>query len=399
MIGHASRDENKQYKNGQAGDQDGLEVCKRTWYNRPWKIVLRAKDKNIREKIAYAMELACANKQIGYDQNQRNSLWNDIKTKQFNPSKTSKAVETDCSALVCVCCAYAGVPTRYLQIGNNSLTTSTLRKYLLQSGMFEELTDKEYLTSDKYLKRGDILLYEGHHTAVNLDDGVYANKLTELKSIDEVAQEVLDGKWGSGSERRARLTSSGYNYALVQARVNEILKARQEIQNNTDNSIAYQIWKYLMTKINNPYGVAGMMGNIQAESGCNPKNLQNSCEKKLGMTDEQYTQAVDNGTYTHFVDDKYGFGICQWTSSGRKAGLYNARNKRSIGDLSLQLEWLYKELCTSYKTVLNGLKTAKSVREASDLVLTKFERPKDQSESVKTKRAEYGQYFFDKYNK
>ena len=79
--------------------------------------------------------------------------------------------------------------------------------------------------------------------------------------------------------------------------------------------------------------------------------------------------------------------------------MYNARNKRSICDLSLQLEWLYKELCTSYKTVLNGLKIAKSVREASDLVLTKFERPKDQSESVKTKRVEYGQYFFDKYNK
>ena len=227
MIGHASRDENKQYKNGQAGDQDGLEVCKRTWYNRPWEIILRAKDKNIREKIAYAMELACANNQIGYDQNQRNSLWNDIKTKQFNPSKTSKSVETDCSALVCVCCAYAGIPIRYLHIGNNSLTTSTLRKYLLQSGMFEELTDKEYLTSDKYLKRGDILLYEGHHTAINLDDGVYANKLTELKTIDEVAQEVLDGKWGSGSERRAKLTSAGYNYALVQARVNEIIKSKQ----------------------------------------------------------------------------------------------------------------------------------------------------------------------------
>ena len=226
MIAHASRDENKQYKNGQAGDQDGLEVCVRTWFNRPWTLVLRAKNINVREKIAHAMELACANNQIGYDQWQRNTLWNDVKTKGFDPSKTSKAVETDCSALVCVACAYAGIPTQYLQIGNNSLTTSTLQKYLMSSGQFELLTDSKYLTSDRYLVRGDILVYPSHHTAVNLDDGVYAER-QELKSIDEIAQEVLDGKWGNEPQRRTDLINAGYNYALVKARVNEIYKARK----------------------------------------------------------------------------------------------------------------------------------------------------------------------------
>ena len=229
MIGHASRDENKQYKNGQAGDQDGLEVCKRTWFNRPWKIILRAKDDKIRDKIAYAMELACVNSQLGYDQNQRNSLWNDVKTKGFDPSKTSKAVETDCSALVCVCCAYAGIPTQYLMISNNSLTTSTMQKYLMSSGYFELLTDSKYLTSDKYLKRGDILVYPSHHTAVNLDDGVYSKQQESLKSIDEIAQEVLDGKWGNEPQRRIDLINAGYNYALVKARVNEIYKAKKSV--------------------------------------------------------------------------------------------------------------------------------------------------------------------------
>lgn len=229
MIGHASRDENKQYKNGQAGDQDGLEVCKRTWFNRPWKIVLRAKDSKVREKIAYAMELACANIDLGYDQNQRNSLWNDIKTKGFDPSKTSKAVETDCSALVCVCCAYAGIPVQYLMINGNSLTTSTMQKYLMSSGYFELLTDSKYLTSDKYLLRGDILVYPSHHTAVNLDDGVYSKQQESLKSIDEIAQEVLDGKWGNEPQRRIDLINAGYNYALVKAKVNEIYKAKKSV--------------------------------------------------------------------------------------------------------------------------------------------------------------------------
>ena len=229
MIGHASRDENKQYKNGQAGDQDGLEVCKRTWFNRPWKIVLRAKDDKIRDKIAYAMELACNNNAIGYDQNQRNTLWNDVKTKEFDPSKTSKAVETDCSALVCVCCAYASIPVQYLIINGNSLTTSTMQKYLMSSGYFELLTDSKYLTSDKYLKRGDILVYPSHHTAVNLDDGVYSKQQESLKSIDEIAQEVLDGKWGNEPQRKIDLINAGYNYALVKARVNEIYKAKKQL--------------------------------------------------------------------------------------------------------------------------------------------------------------------------
>ena len=224
MIGHACKNENGTYKNGQAGDQTKVEVYIRTWYNRPWNVILRAKDNLVREKIATAMELACKNDKIGYSQATRNSLWNNIKSVKFDPSKTTKEVNTDCSALVCVCCAYAGVPIQYLQIGNNSLTTSTLRKYLLQSGMFEAITDKEYLINDKNLLRGDILLYEGHHTAVNLNDGINAKKTTELKSLDEIAQEVLDGKWGNGVERRANLINEGYNYALVQAKVNDLLK-------------------------------------------------------------------------------------------------------------------------------------------------------------------------------
>ena len=399
MIGHACKNEYGTYKDGQAGDQTKVEVYTRTWYNRPWNVILRAKTNEVREKIAQAMEMACKNDMIGYSQLTRNTLWNDVKNNNFNPSKTTKAVNTDCSALVCVCCAYAGILTRYLQIGNNSLTTSTLKKYLLSSGMFDAITEKEYLTSDKYLLRGDILLYEGHHTAVNLDDGIYAKQSTELKSIDEIAHEVINGKWGSGSDRIQRLRTSGYNPQLVQAKVNEILKVQQEVKKDTDNSNAKIIWDYLMKKINNPYGVAGLMGNLQAESGLNPKNLQNSCEKKSGYTDQTYTLNVDNGTYTNFANDSYGFGLAQWTSQGRKLGLYNFKGNKSIGDLTMQLDYLWKELNTSYKIVLNTIKSAKTVREASDIVLTKFERPKDQSEAVKVKRASYGQYFFDKYNK
>lgn len=47
------------------------------------------------------------------------------------------------------------------------------------------------------------------------------------KTVDEVAREVIKGKWGSGAERRQKLTAAGYNYAEVQNRVNQILKGKQ----------------------------------------------------------------------------------------------------------------------------------------------------------------------------
>lgn len=159
------------------------------------------------------------------------------------------------------------------------------------------------------------------------------------------------------------------------------------------------IWDYLMAYIDNEYGVAGLMGNLYAESALRSNNLQNSYESKLGYTDATYTTAVDNGAYTNFVKDAAGYGLAQWTYYTRKQALlaYAQSKKKSVGDMTTQLEFLYKELNESYKSVLTALKSATSVRSASDVVLTKFERPADQGESVQKKRAEYGQKYYDKY--
>ena len=166
--------------------------------------------------------------------------------------------------------------------------------------------------------------------------------------------------------------------------------------NKTDEKA---IWDFLMDKLGNAYGVAGLMGNLYAESALKPTNLQNSYEKKLGYSDDGYTAAVDNGSYTNFVRDSAGYGLAQWTYWSRKQNLlqYAQSKKMSIGNLTMQLEFLYKELSESYKSVLNTLKTAKSIRVASDAVLTKFERPANMGTSVQEKRASYGQKYYDKY--
>ena len=165
---------------------------------------------------------------------------------------------------------------------------------------------------------------------------------------------------------------------------------------------AEKIWNYLYAKLGNAYGVAGIMGNMEAESGLKPNNLQNTYEKKLGFTDESYTAAVDNGSYTNFVQDKAGYGLVQYTYWSLKQSVYDYAKStgKSIGDLEMQLEHICKLLSTDYaSSVWNVCKNATSIRQASDAMLLKFERPADQSEAVQVKRAGYGQNFYDKYAK
>ena len=160
------------------------------------------------------------------------------------------------------------------------------------------------------------------------------------------------------------------------------------------------IWDYFKAKGLNDFGIAGLMGNLYAESGLKPTNLQNTYEKKLGYTDAEYTAAVDQGKYSNFVKDSAGYGLAQWTYWSRKQNLLNSANSKnkSIGDLNMQLDFLYKELSEGYKnSVLKVLCEAKSVLEASNSVLLKFERPADQSETVQNKRASYGQKYYDQY--
>lgn len=159
------------------------------------------------------------------------------------------------------------------------------------------------------------------------------------------------------------------------------------------------IWLYLMGKIGNAYGVAGLMGNLFAESGLRANNLQNNFEKTLGLSDDNYTLAVDSGAYGNFVKDKAGYGLAQWTFWSRKQELLDfAKSKgKSIGDLQMQLDFLWKELKDSYPAVLTVLREAEKVREASDAVLLWYERPADTSDAVQEKRAGYGQGYYDKY--
>ena len=163
---------------------------------------------------------------------------------------------------------------------------------------------------------------------------------------------------------------------------------------------AEKIWNFFLDERFSIYGIAALMGNLFAESGLDPKNLQNSCEKRLNYTDAEYTTAVDNGTYKNFAYDGAGYGLPQFTFPSRKEAFYKYAKDvgKSIGDLETQLLFMVKEMKKDFKSVYSALKTASDVKTASDLVLKKYEAPKDQSDAVKMKRAEYGQEYFNRFS-
>lgn len=161
-----------------------------------------------------------------------------------------------------------------------------------------------------------------------------------------------------------------------------------------------RIWDFLKAEGFNDFGVAGLMGNLLAESGLRPNNMEDQYQSKLGYNDDSYTRAVDNGTYTNFVTDAVGYGLAQWTYWTRKQNLLNfaRQNNKSIGDLEMQLCFLIKELKELYtNSVYNVLRKATSVLEASNAVLLNFERPANMSTSVQATRARYGQAYYDRY--
>ena len=158
---------------------------------------------------------------------------------------------------------------------------------------------------------------------------------------------------------------------------------------------AERAWNFLKDHDFTNYGAAGLIGNLHAESAINPINLQNSGNNRLNITDQQYTDEVDDGVRN--FEDNIGYGIAQWTFFSRKRALleYAVKYKKSIGDLEMQLNFLLKEL--KQYGLLDKVKNSFSVEDASTIILLQFEKPADKSMKNIERRAGFGQMYYNRF--
>lgn len=223
-LAHAVGDENGKSVGGKPGDQNGKEVRLQNYYisgGKKWDYVLRCKNDALRRMIAEDAVNGARNAHLGYDQNQRYTAWNAVKDRGFNLALLDKDTECDCSQLASICCNYAGIA-----IPKDTYTGNMLSRYTA-TGCFKILSANKYTTCIDNLEVGDILLREGHHTAIVvntvywLKTGIYKEKATVDRKADVKAVQarlnaiykdkkdyvplVVDGSWGSKTDSAVRM--------------------------------------------------------------------------------------------------------------------------------------------------------------------------------------------------
>ena len=223
-VGSARIDENGNISGGRAGDQTKREVATEPYYSHPkgW-YMLRAKDTEVAKKIAQAMREGCSNDNIGYSQSDRYGVITNLKV-YGRIAKIAVKTNADCSSLVRACCIQAGISA-------GDFNTSSEVLVLEKTGAFNKAVA---VTLNTKLQEGDILVTrtKGHTVIVTESDykpetqpkpkPQTAGKAK--KSVEEVAREVIAGKWGNDPIRSEKLIKAGYVPSEVKAIVNRMMK-------------------------------------------------------------------------------------------------------------------------------------------------------------------------------
>lgn len=187
------------------------------------------------------------------------------------------------------------------------------------------------------------------------------------------------------------------------------MKGRDYLSKISINNFAKKAYERYIAAGMTPEGACGLMGNQYAESaGFIANRVEFLCLTRLKergkiYTDESYTAAIDSGKITKaeflnpLPNKQYGYGISQFTTPARKSGLYSftIEKDKSIADEDAQLDYVLYELEKLFPQTFRILKTAKSVKEASDYVLIHYERPADTGIKMKNLRADYAQQYYE----
>lgn len=237
----------------------------------------------------------------------------------------------------------------------------------------------------------------------NTSNNIYETDTTETKNEPEVIDYRPKTLGEAFSKYGHSLLRSifGSAYDIIFGNDPSKYKSTYEIKHNTDsatttneNTGTYDytpsniigepystkdIWNALKAKGYSDAGAAGIMGNLNAESAYKTNNLQDDYNRAFGMTDTQYTNAINNKSYSvdKFAGDQAGYGLAQWTWNSRKRNLYNSiiNKGKSIDSLSGQIDFMTSELSSGWPSLNNYLKKTTDPTEATDRFLTSYENP------------------------
>ena len=282
LIGHANGDEKGGSSGGQVGDQTGREVCVQQWYSSGtgWNVVLRPKDSGLADRMAAICEWLCASNLVGYDQSQRNTLYNELEKLGWNYKKLTTKCETDCSALMGTCAKAAG--SNVERCYGNCCYTGNQVDLFMKTGDFIKLTDSKYLTSPNLLQRGDVLLRHnektgsGHtamvlgwkDTSTNSNTQIQVNNgsltTAQVKEMQAYYGVTADGEWGPKSKAAAGGLSADAAWKKYQASKNPYPEPTRELKYR-DKGDDVKWVQYLLYK--NGYKIGNEKSFIDGEFG------------------------------------------------------------------------------------------------------------------------------------
>lgn len=234
-IGHFVSDENGHSKGGKPGDQTGREGRFQAWYEKGsngkgWQDVFRAKDKEIRKKIAQNMIELVENPHIGYNQDKRLTLDKEAKKVNYDFKKITVDCDTDCSQSTAECIIGAGIPI------SPDMYTGNEKQLIEKTGKFKTYDDKSYTQSDQKLKVGDILFKIGHSAVV--------------VRVQYIISRVI--KYQAGKP-----IMSGEDVAKIQKKLNKVMKTDLTLDGEYGPKTAAEVIRFQAKKGLTADGIVG----------------------------------------------------------------------------------------------------------------------------------------------
>lgn len=252
MISNCGSDEYGGASGGKAGDQTGNEYRVRTWYDGNWTAIFRHHNDQVRNLIARKAIQAANNDLIGYDQSQRTTFWQHLKASNYDPSQITIACEADCSSSTAAIAKAVGIVLGIQKLADIDINMSTwVEVEELTNAGFQMLTATKYLTSERNLIPGDILLKYGH-TCIEVGSG-NVNDFPEddMPSVQDVWN--YDGAMGKVNEINARAGSIENKSSEINEKLSQVDARLSEVLSRVTIPLPQLISSDIVFRLYNPY--------------------------------------------------------------------------------------------------------------------------------------------------